>query len=372
MRVQGDPDSTKNGVFYLHSDHLGSTSLTTCGNSGGCGGVPNGGVVARQLYDAWGNVRSGGGLPTDIAFTGQRSDTGLMYFKARYYDGAVGRFVSADTIVPDGHNPQQFNRYAYGLNNPVKYTDPSGHCVPGEDGCHTGDLEAPLTQQINQTAMSWERTPYFALSPADPTTFTGNAENGFGNTTFAFNHQGLYGGLGHLHSGIDIGMPAGTRLQAMDYGVVLCRNCMIGQGETSVAIRYGRYAVVYGHATIAEGLDDGDVVLPGTYVGDSGIGNNYAHLHLEMRDMTVGNAASPDEFVNPLYFFSSNVVNAMNIQWQDFANPSTGAADPDYGPKSMISYNRRTSDNQLGNFWQGNLSSVSWAPRPDLDRRYGP
>jgi hypothetical protein len=91
-----------------------------------------------------------------------------------------------------------------------------------------------------------------------------------------------------------------------------------------------------------------------------------------MRDMTVGNAASPDEFVNPLYFFSSNVVNAMNIQWQDFANPSTGAADPDYGPKSMISYNRRTSDNQLGNFWQGNLSSVSWAPRPDLDRRYGP
>jgi hypothetical protein len=63
--------------------HLGSTLLTTCGT--GCGTA--GTLVARQLYDAWGNVRSGGGLLTDIAFTGQRSDasTNLLYFKARYY-----------------------------------------------------------------------------------------------------------------------------------------------------------------------------------------------------------------------------------------------------------------------------------------------
>jgi len=39
----------------------------------------------------------------------------------------IGRFVSPDTIVPNPQNPQSFNRYAYALNNPIKYNDPSGH-----------------------------------------------------------------------------------------------------------------------------------------------------------------------------------------------------------------------------------------------------
>ena len=44
----------------------------------------------------------------------------------RYYDAALGRFISADTIVPDPNDPQTFNRYAYVLNNPLRYTDPTG------------------------------------------------------------------------------------------------------------------------------------------------------------------------------------------------------------------------------------------------------
>jgi hypothetical protein len=71
---------TTSVLYFLHGDHLGSTSLTT---------DASGGVVARQLYDAWGNVRSvTGTLPTDITFTGQRSNLdqiGLYYFKARFY-----------------------------------------------------------------------------------------------------------------------------------------------------------------------------------------------------------------------------------------------------------------------------------------------
>jgi RHS repeat-associated protein len=53
--------------------------------------------------------------------------TGLMYYKARYYYPALGRFVSADTIVPEPGNPQSLNRYAYVKNNPLRYVDPSGH-----------------------------------------------------------------------------------------------------------------------------------------------------------------------------------------------------------------------------------------------------
>jgi RHS repeat-associated protein len=86
-------------------------------------------------YYPFGGARSGS-VPTDKLFTGQRlDDTGLYYYGARYYDAGIGRFISADTIIPNPANPQAFNRYSYCLNNPLKYVDPSGHIVTtgGED-----------------------------------------------------------------------------------------------------------------------------------------------------------------------------------------------------------------------------------------------
>jgi RHS repeat-associated protein len=76
-------------------------------------------------------------------FTGKERDaeTGLDYFLARYYSGAQGRFLSVD---PDNagslyDDPQSWNGYAYGRNNPLKYTDPSGLfymlCLPSGGGC---------------------------------------------------------------------------------------------------------------------------------------------------------------------------------------------------------------------------------------------
>jgi hypothetical protein len=50
--------------------------------------------------------------------------------RARFYVPAVGRFASADIIVPNPKDPQAFNRYSYVLNSPLVYTDPSGHCIP--------------------------------------------------------------------------------------------------------------------------------------------------------------------------------------------------------------------------------------------------
>jgi hypothetical protein len=50
--------------------------------------------------------------------------------------------VSADSVVPGAGNPQAFNRYAYTLNNPLKYIDPSGHCIPY---CLPWQSIAPLT-----------------------------------------------------------------------------------------------------------------------------------------------------------------------------------------------------------------------------------
>ena len=112
-------------VYYLHSDHLGSATLTT---------DLNGNRVGELRYTPYGVTRyEWGSTPTNRRYTGQRWEEALRLYdyRARYYDPALGRFVRADTIVPEPGNPQSLNRYAYVLNNPVRYTDPSGYCIPG-------------------------------------------------------------------------------------------------------------------------------------------------------------------------------------------------------------------------------------------------
>jgi RHS repeat-associated protein len=109
---------------YYHPDHLGSSSLIT----------DAGGLVAEHYeYSAYGRERANGTAAPDVShrFTGQIFDAeiGLYYYGARYYDADLGRFIQADTIIPDVFDPQSWNRYAYALNNPLKYTDPTGHVV---------------------------------------------------------------------------------------------------------------------------------------------------------------------------------------------------------------------------------------------------
>ncbi|MFC2018020.1 RHS repeat-associated core domain-containing protein [Chloroflexota bacterium] len=119
------------GLTYVHQDSLGSTALTT---------NTSGSTVSTVRYYPYGDIRyQSGSLTTDKLFTGQRlDDTGLYFYNARYYDATIGRFISADSIVPDWTNPQSYNRYSYVLNNPLKYVDPTGHAsigftIPGTD-----------------------------------------------------------------------------------------------------------------------------------------------------------------------------------------------------------------------------------------------
>jgi RHS repeat-associated protein len=75
-----------------------------------------------------------GETPTDYTYTGQRSEAalGLMYYVARWYDPHIAHFVQADTIVPGAGNPAAWDRYAYVFNNPLRFTDASGH-IPDEE-----------------------------------------------------------------------------------------------------------------------------------------------------------------------------------------------------------------------------------------------
>jgi RHS repeat-associated protein len=92
-------------------------------------------------------------LPTRYAFTGQYSYVndeatdlggsafGLMYFGARFYDPALGRFSSADTIIPEqSQGVQAWDRYAFVNNNPVRYNDPTGHFINFVAGAFIGGL----------------------------------------------------------------------------------------------------------------------------------------------------------------------------------------------------------------------------------------
>ena len=109
--------------YYYHSDHLGSTNVLTDRN----------GVKVEQFeYTSYGNLRyaqSTGAVPMANMYTGQifDADTGLYFYNARYYDPELGRFVQADTMVPNVSDSQALNRYSYASNNPFKYNDPKGH-----------------------------------------------------------------------------------------------------------------------------------------------------------------------------------------------------------------------------------------------------
>jgi RHS repeat-associated protein len=118
-------------AFYLLSDHLGSTTVTV---------DKNGTRTAELFYKAWGEIdpsRTVGTTPTLRRYTGQyQADTGLMFYQARFFDPYLNRWTQPDPIIQDPNNPQDYDRYAYVRNNPIKYNDPTGYDVGcgGRDG----------------------------------------------------------------------------------------------------------------------------------------------------------------------------------------------------------------------------------------------
>jgi RHS repeat-associated protein len=116
--VQGFAAST---ITYYHNDLLGSPVAAT---------DASGHVIWRESYRPYGErlTNDPASSGNDVWYTSRRqdADTGLVYMGARYYDPAVGRFVSKDPVGFDEKNVQSFNRYAYGNDNPYRFVDPNG------------------------------------------------------------------------------------------------------------------------------------------------------------------------------------------------------------------------------------------------------
>lgn len=106
-----------NDTRYYHHDGLGSVVATT---------DTTGTLNAAQLYDAWGNPYQNAKLNSipQYGYTGREPDeTGMVYYRARYYDPSIGRFTQRDPIGLRGG----MNQYAYVGGNPVNLMDPSGN-----------------------------------------------------------------------------------------------------------------------------------------------------------------------------------------------------------------------------------------------------
>jgi len=113
--------TTTGDLKWLIGDHLSSTNVIA--NSDGSN-------PQRLLYKAWGERRdTSGSPPTKYQYTGQFNDSyiKLYWYGSRWYDPESSRFVQPDIIVPEPGNSQAFDRYCYVFNNPLSYSDPSGH-----------------------------------------------------------------------------------------------------------------------------------------------------------------------------------------------------------------------------------------------------
>jgi RHS repeat-associated protein len=119
------------GTEYLTADHLGSTRLVTSstGAERRCLDYLPFGEQMTQGMGGRGACYASATEPR-VKFTGKERDveTGLDFFQARYYSGAQGRFTSPDpeNAGSNAVDPQSWNMYAYGRNNPLKYVDPDG------------------------------------------------------------------------------------------------------------------------------------------------------------------------------------------------------------------------------------------------------
>jgi RHS repeat-associated protein len=137
-------------TYWLHTDHLGSIQAMT---------DERGLEVLRRAYRPFGeNLAETGSQPESLGYIGERVDeSNLSYLHARYYDPALGGFLSPDPSAPTAPGVGK-NRFLYALGDPINLRDTTGLEVPV--ACqHDGE---PCTGQEEVTVL--ERATIILLS----------------------------------------------------------------------------------------------------------------------------------------------------------------------------------------------------------------
>ena len=175
-------------VFFLE-DRLGSTR---------CVVDDQGQLLTRYEYTDFGSPRIVEGTPqTDFLFAGEQweADTRLIYLRNRFYDPALGRFLSVDPVRGSPWEPASFNQHVYANNDPVNRVDPMGlqawQCSPGSYICGSSSstLRELRTGRSSNQLFPQVRTPTYSTfvpppSWINPTTYYASYSrpNGVGST----------------------------------------------------------------------------------------------------------------------------------------------------------------------------------------------
>jgi RHS repeat-associated protein len=141
-RVHDEPLAMlrSSATSYYHADGLGS--ITSLSNAAGS-------VVQTYTFDSFGKQTSStGSLTNPFQYTARESDpeTGLYYYRARYYDASTGRFLTEDRIgFLSG-----IDFYTYVRNAPTKYRDPSGKdpIIGVTVGAIAGTIQGALVDRV--------------------------------------------------------------------------------------------------------------------------------------------------------------------------------------------------------------------------------
>lgn len=163
----------------------------------------NGSKVFSAEYDAWGKQTISVntiGLIRGYCGHEMLNEFNLINMNGRVYDPILGRFLSPDKYVQQGDNSQNYNSYSYCLNNPLKYTDPSGELFGLDDALVVGVFSGAIMGAMN-AAMSdkpiWRGALLGGLSAA--------ATYGIGSLfgpAGSFGHEMLRAGAHALSSGV--------------------------------------------------------------------------------------------------------------------------------------------------------------------------
>ncbi len=143
LRVTTEGASSGQATKYHHFDHLGSITAVSDENGHVVGPSAGGSSAGTMGYDPWGARRNPDGQATPSTsfalpaghrgYTGHETipEVGLVNMNGRVYDATLGRFLSPDPSVQFATNLQNYNRYSYVLNNPLRDVDPTGYEING-------------------------------------------------------------------------------------------------------------------------------------------------------------------------------------------------------------------------------------------------